>query len=226
MSMDSYLRQPSPPSSLNGGLTLSTARPFTHDLEPSGPPSDHPTPYVRQSGVTHNLSQESQALPGETGQPGNSTRSSDMLADCLTTLVGPSGAPESTYEQSSTEGRHKDSRPPKPHELKRLHVVELVWPAKAKSSARFHPHSAQKGKVKFTFNVAKYGKIFDELFKHSNIKLSHTITSVEELKGCVYCKWHDSFLHNTNDCVVFRRQIQSTINEGWLRFHEVKIDRP
>jgi hypothetical protein len=35
-----------------------------------------------------------------------------------------------------------------------------------------------------------------------------------------------SFLHSTNDCVVFRRQIQSTINEDRLRFQEVKIDRP
>jgi hypothetical protein len=41
----------------------------------------------------------------------------------------------------------------------------------------------------------------------------------------VYCKWHGSFLHNTNDCVFFCRQIQSTINEGRLRFQEVKIDR-
>jgi hypothetical protein len=48
----------------------------------------------------------------------------------------------------------------------------------------------------------------------------------EELKGHVYCKWHDSFLYNINDCVVFRRQIQSTINKVRLRFQEVKIDRP
>jgi hypothetical protein len=62
--------------------------------------------------------------------------------------------------------------------------------------------------------------------KHGNIKLSHIIPSVEELKGRIYCKWHDSFLHNTNDCVVFRRQIQSAINEGRLRFQkEVRIDR-
>jgi hypothetical protein len=68
----------------------------------------------------------------------------------------------------------------------------------------------------FTFNVAKCHKIFDELLKYGNIKFSHTIPSVEELKGCVYCKWHGSFLHNTNDCDVFRRQIQSAISEGWF----------
>jgi hypothetical protein len=65
------------------------------------------------------------------------------------------------------------------------------------------------------------------LLKHGNIKLSHVIPPVEQLKGRVYCKWHGSFLHNTNDCVVFRRQIQSAINEGRLKFQkEVKIDRP
>jgi hypothetical protein len=64
------------------------------------------------------------------------------------------------------------------------------------------------------------------LLKHGNIKLSHIIPSVEELKGHVYCKWYGPFLHNTNDCVVFHPQIQSTINEGCLRFQkEVKIDR-
>jgi hypothetical protein len=64
---------------------------------------------------------------------------------------------------------------------------------------------------------------------HGNIKLSHTIPPVEELKGCVYCKWPHvkcSFLHNTNDCVVFRRQIQSATNKVRLRFQEVKIDWP
>jgi hypothetical protein len=55
----------------------------------------------------------------------------------------------------------------------------------------------------------------------------HIIPSVEKLKGCVHCKWHGSFLDNTNDCVVFRQQIQSAINEGRLRFQkEVRIDRP
>jgi hypothetical protein len=62
-----------------------------------------------------------------------------------------------------------------------------------KSSTRSRPHSAQKGKIKFKFNIAKCDKIFDELLKHGNVKLSHTISYVEELKGCVYYKWHGSF---------------------------------
>jgi hypothetical protein len=103
---------------------------------------------------------------------------------------------------------------------KKIQVIELVWPAKAKSASRSPLHSTQKGKAKFTFNVAKYDKIFDELFKNGNIKLSHTIPPIEELKRYVYCKWHGSFLHNTNDCNIFHRQIQSAVDEGRLRFQK------
>jgi hypothetical protein len=166
-------------------------------------------------------------LPDATGQSKNSTGPSDPLADCPTTQVGPSEAPEVACDPPNTEGRHKYSRPPKPQELKKSPGPKLVWPTKAKPSVRSHLHSTQKEKIKFTFNITKCDKIFDELLKHGNIKLSHIIPSIEELKGHVYCKWHGYFLHNTNDCVVFCWQIQSAINEGRLRFQkEVRIDRP
>jgi hypothetical protein len=61
-------------------------------------------------------------------------------------------------------------------------------------------------------------KIVDELLKNGNIKLTHTIPPMYELKRHAYCKWHNSFSHATNDCNVFRRQIQSAINEGRLAF--------
>jgi hypothetical protein len=46
MPMDSYPGRPSPPSSLNGESTLSTARPSAHNRGPSGPRQTvrHPTP--------------------------------------------------------------------------------------------------------------------------------------------------------------------------------------
>jgi hypothetical protein len=72
------------------------------------------------------------------------------------------------------------SAPAKPKEIQ---VAELVWPAKAKSAARSPLHSTQKWKVKFTFNISKCDKIFDELLKNENIKLSHTILSIGELKS-------------------------------------------
>jgi len=51
-----------------------------------------------------------------------------------------------------------------------------------------------------------------------------TIPPLEELKRRAYCKWHDSSSHATNDCNVFRRQIQSAINEGRLALHETQVD--
>jgi hypothetical protein len=166
-------------------------------------------------------------LPDVTGQSEDSTGPSNPPADRPTVQVGPSGAPEVTCDLPSAEGRHKYNQPPKPQEPKKSHISELVWPTKAKPSIRSHSHSTQKEKVKFTFNITKCDKIFDELVKHGNIKLSYIIPPVEELKGHIYYKWHDSFLHNTNDCDVFRRQIQSAINESRLRFQkEVRIDRP
>jgi hypothetical protein len=209
MPMDSYPGRPSPPSWLNGESTLSTAGPSAHNRGLSDPPSDRPAPYAGQSGVTQSPPQGSQVLPDVIGQSEDSTGPSDPPADRPTVQVGPSGAPEVTCDPPSAEGRHKYNRPPKPQEPKKSHVPELVWPTKAKPSVRSHPHSTQKEKVKFTFNITKCDKIFDELFKHGNIKLSHVIPLVEQLKGRVYCKWHGSFLHNTNDCAVFRRQIQS-----------------
>jgi hypothetical protein len=110
-------------------------------------------------------------------------------------------------------------------ELKKLHVTEVVWHAEAKSSARFHMHSAQKGKLSsylMFLSVIKYLM----LLKNGNIKLSHTIPSLEELKRRAHCKWHGSFLHDTNDCNVFYQQIQSTINESLLIFQEMKINIP
>jgi hypothetical protein len=72
------------------------------------------------------------------------------------------------------------------------------------------------------FNVGKCDRIFDELLKNGNIKINHTVPSADELKRRAYCKWHNSFSLATNDCNVFRRQIQSAINEGRLKFQEMR----
>jgi hypothetical protein len=78
--------------------------------------------------------------------------------------------------------------------------------------------------MKFTFDVAKCDSIFYVLLKSGKIKMSHTIPPIDQLKRCVYCKFHNSFSHATNDCNTFRRQIQSTINEGRLKFLEMQVD--
>jgi hypothetical protein len=103
----------------------------------------------------------------------------------------------------------------------------MVWPMHAKFSACSSLQPVQKKRqeeVKFTFNVGKCDKIFDELLKNDNIRINHIVPSADELIRRAYCKWHKLFSHATNDCNVFRRQIQSTINEGRLKFQEMQVD--
>jgi hypothetical protein len=99
----------------------------------------------------------------------------------------------------------------------------MVWPKQAKSLPCSSLQTVQKKRqdeVKFTFNVGKCDKIFGELLKNGNVKIDYTVPPADELKCRAYCKWHNSFSHVTNDCNVFRRQIQSAINEGRLKFQE------
>ena len=44
------------------------------------------------------------------------------------------------------------------------------------------------------------------------------IPSLDELKGKVYCKWHNSWSHSTKNCIVFRDKIQEQIWKGSLKF--------
>jgi hypothetical protein len=55
------------------------------------------------------------------------------------------------------------------------------------------------------------------------------ILKSEERKNKKYCKVHNSFTHSTNECKVFRQQIQSAIEQGRLIFDKpnkakIKID--
>jgi len=51
------------------------------------------------------------------------------------------------------------------------------------------------------------------------------LPSADELKRRAYCKYHNSFSHATNDCNVFRRQVQSALNEGRLSLTEMQVDK-
>ncbi|KAM1340099.1 hypothetical protein ACFX2H_038543 [Malus domestica] len=77
----------------------------------------------------------------------------------------------------------------------------------------------------YTFDITKADAIFDQLLSAKIIKLrlGHTIPKAEELKGKIYCKYHNSSKHTTNNCVVFRDNIQSWIDNGKLRFPEKKM---
>ena len=89
-----------------------------------------------------------------------------------------------------------------------VYVAEFTWPSKIKaySCASLKPaHKSRQEEMKFTFDVSKCDRIFDELHRLGYIKVSHVIPPVEELKKCAYCKFHNSFSHAINDCNVFRR---------------------
>ncbi|CAL8085528.1 unnamed protein product [Prunus armeniaca] len=74
----------------------------------------------------------------------------------------------------------------------------------------------------YTFDLTRAGAIFDLLLTEKKVKLSfgHKISKPEELKGKTFCKYHSSWSHNTNNCVVLRDIIQKLIDEKKLQFPE------
>ena len=62
----------------------------------------------------------------------------------------------------------------------------------------------------YGFDITKADKIFDLLLSEGLIKLkpNHKIPSEDELKNIKYCKWHNATSYDTNECKVFRQQIQ------------------
>jgi hypothetical protein len=66
-----------------------------------------------------------------------------------------------------------------------VYVAEFVWPSKSKASSCASLKPATKGwqeKLKFTFDVSKCDRIFDELLTLGKIKISHTMPPLDEIK--------------------------------------------
>jgi hypothetical protein len=64
-------------------------------------------------------------------------------------------------------------------------TTEFIWPSKAKSLAydALKPiHKNRQDDIKYTFDVAKCDNFFDELHKGGYIKISHTLSPLEDLK--------------------------------------------
>ena len=76
----------------------------------------------------------------------------------------------------------------------------------------------------YGFDITKSDKIFDLLLSEGLIKLKpyHKILSEEGLKHMKYCKWHNATSHDTNECKVFRQQIQMAFEQGRLKFETPK----
>jgi hypothetical protein len=69
----------------------------------------------------------------------------------------------------------------------------------------FQIHVANKELAGLTFNVAKCDKMFDELVKSGNNKVTHTLPPLDELKRRAYYKWHNSFPMPPMIVTFFRR---------------------
>jgi len=52
------------------------------------------------------------------------------------------------------------------------------------------------------------------------------IPLAEELKKMKYCKWYNATSHSTNECKVFRQQLQSTIESRRIKFDNSKAQKP
>ncbi|XP_021822265.1 uncharacterized protein LOC110763735 [Prunus avium] len=96
---------------------------------------------------------------------------------------------------------------------------ELV---KADNSRTKIPHAkfATRETKAYTFDLTRAEAIFDLLLAEKKVKLSfgHKIPKAEELKGKTFCKYHSSWSHGTNNCVVLRDVIQKLIDEKKLQF--------
>ena len=71
----------------------------------------------------------------------------------------------------------------------------------------FIPNKPTQNKV-YSFDLTKVDVLCDEIILQKAIKTPHKLPKPEEFKGKQYCKWHNSWNHSTNSCVVFRDVIQ------------------
>ncbi|KAM1050315.1 hypothetical protein ACFX2A_032773 [Malus domestica] len=108
-------------------------------------------------------------------------------------------------------------------------VIDKPYVCKALTqinSKEVKTHSATEETAKtskvYTFDITKAEAIFDQLLSAKIIKLrpGHNIPKAEDFKGRTYCKYHNSTKHATNNCVIFRDDIQSWIDKGKLKFPE------
>jgi hypothetical protein len=81
-------------------------------------------------------------------------------------------------------------------------------------------------KIKYTFDLTFCDDLFGIFLENSFIKLYYHKVSLSplELEDRKYCKWHNSFDHNTSDCNIFLQFIQWAINSGRLRFSQTQED--
>ena len=94
-----------------------------------------------------------------------------------------------------------------------IQMMTRWWDGLNGSRTKKKANFGNKEPEKYGFDITKADKIFDLLLLEGQIKLKpyHKIPTDQELKNIKYCKWHNATSHDTNECKVFRQQIQSAI---------------
>ena len=81
---------------------------------------------------------------------------------------------------------------------------------------------------KYTFDFTFCDNVFDILLQNNFIRIidHKALPSPQKLEELTYCKWHNSFNHNTSNCNMFSRVVQSAIDKGQLKFSKAqKMDQ-
>jgi hypothetical protein len=69
------------------------------------------------------------------------------------------------------------------------------------------PNGGRREEMRYTFDVPKCYHLFDLLLQGGVVQPAegHIIPSTNILAKKTYCKWHDSYIHTTNECNYFQR---------------------
>jgi hypothetical protein len=81
----------------------------------------------------------------------------------------------------------------------------------------------------YDFDMTKSNKLFNFLLERGQIKLptNHVMLPSDQLKNKKFYKFHIATSHSTNECRIFRQQIQRAIQQGKLKFdtpRKMKVD--
>jgi hypothetical protein len=68
------------------------------------------------------------------------------------------------------------------------------------------PQKNRLKKSKYTFDFTFYDHVFDILPNNNFIRIidHNALPFIRNLEELTYCKWHNSFDHNTSNCNIFR----------------------
>ena len=74
-----------------------------------------------------------------------------------------------------------------------------------KRNVSIESYEAKGSFKKYSFDIYKVDEMFYYLLEGKVLKLPNGVNlhSLEELKGKMYCKWHNSWTHSINQCAIF-----------------------